>query len=62
MIGPSQGEAFATPGLIEAGIAAGTVGVLGLSALWSLAKLPLVPQGAADPQTEHRPHPAPVAE
>jgi hypothetical protein len=62
IIGPSQGEAFATPGLIEAGIAAGTVGVLGHCVLWSLAKLPLVPQGAADVPAERHPHVVPVPE
>jgi hypothetical protein len=62
MIGPSQGEALATFGLVEAGIALGTAGVLGLSALWSLARLPLVPQVAADPQPQHSAHPAAVAE
>jgi hypothetical protein len=61
MIGPSQGEAFATPGLIEAGIAAGTAGVLGLSSLWSLAKLPLIPQ-PADLLSAHRQIVVPGAE
>jgi hypothetical protein len=62
MIGPSQGETLAAPGLSEAGIAAGMVGVIGLCVFWSLAQLPLVPQGAADVLTEHRPNTAPAAE
>jgi hypothetical protein len=63
MIGPSQGESLAAPGLGDAGIAAGMAGVLGLCVFWSLAKLPLVPQGAADVLlTEHRSDAAPAAE
>jgi hypothetical protein len=62
MIGPSQGEALAAPGLIEAGIAAGTIGILGLCVLRFLIKTPLVPQIAVDSQTEHGTFQAALAE
>jgi hypothetical protein len=62
MIGPSQDEQFARPGLVEGGIVAGTVGLLGLCVLWSLAKLPLVPRAASDLLPDHRPRPATVVE
>jgi hypothetical protein len=53
MIGPSQGDALATVGPIDAVIAFGTLGVLGLSVLWSLAGLPLAPGPSADLLPDH---------
>jgi hypothetical protein len=43
MIFPSQGEALAIPGAIEAGLVLGAAGVFGLAVFWALAKAPLVP-------------------
>jgi hypothetical protein len=43
IIFPSQGEALAIPGWIEAGVMAGAVGLFGLAMLRALAGAPLVP-------------------
>ena len=43
MVLPSQGSASEPPGLVEAGLALGTVGVFVLVVLWSLQRAPLVP-------------------
>jgi hypothetical protein len=43
MIAPSQGDTFAAPGLIEAGMALGAAGLAGLAVLWALGKAPIVP-------------------
>jgi hypothetical protein len=40
---PSQGERLATPGWIEAGLAAGAAGIFGLAVLRALARAPLFP-------------------
>jgi hypothetical protein len=53
MIGPSQGDALTTPGPIDMGIALGAIGILGLSALWSLAKLPLAPRLGGGQLADH---------
>jgi hypothetical protein len=43
MIAPSQGDTLAAPGLVEAGVALGTAGVVGLAVLWALGTAALVP-------------------
>ena len=43
MILPTQGSASEPPGLVEAGLALGTVGVFVLVVLWTLQRAPLVP-------------------
>jgi hypothetical protein len=43
IIFPSQGELLAAPGQIEAGLAAGAAGLVGLSVLFALSRAPLVP-------------------
>jgi hypothetical protein len=43
MILPTQGSASEPPGLVDAGLALGTVGVFVLVVLWSLQRAPLVP-------------------
>jgi len=43
MILPTQGSASQQPGLVDAGLALGTVGVFVLVVLWSLQRAPLVP-------------------
>ena len=43
MILPTQGGASAQPGLVDAGLALGTVGVFVLVVLWSLQRAPLAP-------------------
>jgi hypothetical protein len=43
MIAPSQGDTLAAPGLIEAGVSLGAVGVAGLSVLWALGRAALLP-------------------
>lgn len=62
MIGPSQGQSFATFGAIEAGIALGTVGVLGLCVCWSLARLPLVPEVVPELLPSDPLYPAPASQ
>jgi hypothetical protein len=43
MIGPSQGEMLASPGVLEAGVALGAAGLVGLAVFRALGKAPLVP-------------------
>jgi hypothetical protein len=43
MIGPSQGAALASPGVLEAGLALSAAGVAGLAVFWALGKAPVVP-------------------
>jgi hypothetical protein len=62
IIGPTQGAALAAPGLPEAGIGLGAVGVLGLAAMWSLRRLPLVAPNAAQLELAETARPLIVAE
>jgi hypothetical protein len=43
MIVPSQKDAVPWPGALEAGVALGALGILGLAIFWVLARLPLIP-------------------
>jgi hypothetical protein len=62
MIGPTQRDALATPGALEAGLALGALGVLGLCAVWSLSRLPLVPAVASWQLDEAPLHPLPATD
>jgi hypothetical protein len=43
MIAPSQGQTLAVPGILEAGVALGAVGIVGLVVCTALARAPLIP-------------------
>jgi hypothetical protein len=52
MIIPSQGDALAIPGVVEAGLGLGAAGVFGLAVVRALAQAPLVPTN--DPILTHK--------